>query len=81
MKRMKSISNNGLEQNSTVLYARLECCNCHETYYVRKDDPRTVLIPTFISEGEFFTSECPICEVGLYAMFVTYIESVNNKGA
>ncbi len=62
-----------------VTYARLECCICHETYYVLIDDPRTVLIPDFISEGECFTSECPICEVGLYAMFITYIESANNK--
>ena len=52
-------------------FARVECCFCHDVYYVRTDD-RYFLVPLGIHEGEAFPCGCPLCHSERYAIFLSY---------
>ena len=73
MKKLKLAHKEERVVKSPMLYARLECMSCHETYYARTDDSGTIVIPNFVSEFEIFPADCPVCENGRYAMLITYL--------
>ena len=62
-----------------ITYARLECCSCHESYYTHTEGRGSIVIPDFIEETEVFPAHCPICDLGAFAMLMTYIKYDLNK--